>query len=325
MRSVVLERLGEPADVLRIERREKPKPGSREVLVRLQARPINPADLLLVRGRYGSAPALPLVPGNEGVGVIEALGAAVDDLAVGTRVICFGRTGTWQESMAVPATHLVPVPEQLAEGEAAQAITNPVSAWLMLKRLRLKKGDWLLQTAAGSALGSIVVQIARLRGIHTINVVRRHEQAARLLELGADEVVVAPDEEVVQRVRAATCGRGATAAIDAVGGDTATSALKAVADGGAMLVYGLLSGEPGRFDNGEMIFRRLTVSGFWLRHWFLGATAGERQEALDPVFACIANGSIQLPVKGRFDLDCIKEAVQCAEQTGSPGKVLLTG
>lgn len=326
MRRVLLRRTGDPAEVLELAEAEAPQPGPGEVLVRLTARSVNPADLLVVRGQYGSGPAAPFVPGIEGTGVVAALGPDVAGPAPGTRVISYGRMGTWQECMAVPAEGLIAVPDGMEDAQAAQAVMNPLSAWLMIReRLRLGRGDWLLQTAAGSSLGRIVVQIARMDGIRTINVVRTRSHVAALEELGADEVVVSPDEDIADRVQRATGGKGVAAAIDAVGGSTAEAALASLGDGGALLVYGLLSGEPGRFGNGDMIFRRLRIEGFWLRQWFLSTGAAGRERVIAPLLEQIASGAIRLPVDASFDLADVRDAALRAGQSGRAGKVLLVG
>ena len=326
MRAIVFESLGEPSQVLRIEERKVPTPGPGEVLVRVAVRSVNPADLLLVRGSYGSKPSLPMVPGNEGFGVVEALGPGVDTPALGTRVICYGYAGTWQEFMTIPTGNVIPAPKDLSESDGAQAITGPLCAWLMiLDRLKLTRNDWLLQTAAGSSLGRVAIQIARLHGIRTVNVVRRQDQVKELEQLGADAVIVTPGEDIVERTRRVTGGRGATGAIEAVGGETATLALQSLAEGSAMLVYGLLSGKPASFDNGMLIFRRLTVSGFWLRYWFQNTRVAEREGPIGALLRSITERRIVLPVEQAFDLSEVQKAVQRAEKPGKAGKVLITG
>lgn len=325
-RSIVLTRTGEPAEVLELVERDVPVPGPGEALVRLRARSVNPADLLLVRGQYGSGTVPPLAPGVEGVGIVESLGPDTLGPQAGSRVICYGRIGTWQEYLLYPARDLIPVPDALGDAEAAQAIMNPLSAWLMiLSRLALGPNDWLLQTAANSTVGRAAIQIARLHGIRTINVVRSRSQVAPLEDLGADAVIVSADEDIIGRARSRTGDQGVTGAIDAVGGETASAALKALAEGGTLVVYGLLSGEPGRFDNGEMIFRRLNICGFWLRHWFLATPPEERERVVAPLLAQIGNATIRLPVEASYDLADVTRAVRHAQQPGKSGKVLLVG
>ena len=186
----------------------------------MRARPINPSDLLTVRGLYGLLPTLPATPGLEGMGAIEAAGANVTHVQTGTRVIPLGVAGTWQEFLIAPAAQILPVPDVVSDESAAQFVVNPLTAWAMIEELKIEKGEWLLQTAAGSTLGRIILQLARERGFRTINIVRRREQAEELKRLGADETISTDEVSITERVREITEGRGVRAAIDAVGGKT---------------------------------------------------------------------------------------------------------
>ena len=326
MRSVRFDQFGEPAEVLRVQDLPKPSPGPGQVLVRMRARPINPSDLMTVRGFYGMLPQLPATPGNEGVGVIEAVGQDVQGIQVGQRVIPIRTPGTWQEYLVVNATHLIRPPDGLSDESAAQFIVNPLTAWVMTtQELALQPGQWLLQTAAGSTLGRMVLQIAKLRNFKTINVVRRREQAQELKGLGADEVICTQDEDLVQRVMAITGGAGVPAAIDAVGGEVAGNVIQALGPGGVVLVYGRLSLEPTPIDSGQMIFRTSTVRGFWLAEWFRRTPAEKRQAVMGELMNHMAKGEIVPPVEAEYDLGKITEAVRHAERPGRHGKVLLVG
>lgn len=269
MRALRFEKFGPPADVLHLEDLPLPQPRSNQVRLRLTHRPINPSDLLTISGEYGRLPRLPATPGFEAVGRVEALGDEVTGWNTGARVVPLTGGGTWCESIVVNAAALVPVPDNVSDQAAAQLIANPVTAWVMLEEeLNLGPGDWVLQTAAGSTLGRLVIQLARLRGYRTINLVRRREQVDDLLALGADAVFATADGDVVARIKQVTDGRGASGALDAVGGEMGGQALRGLRPGGTMLIYGMLSGEPLPLHNGEMLFRGLTARGFWLTHWF---------------------------------------------------------
>lgn len=324
MLSVRFDQFGEPTDVLCIVERPKPLPGDGEVLVRMRARPIHPSDLLTVRGLYGSLPTLPATPGVEGAGAIEATGPKVQGWQTGQRVIPLATSGTWQEYLIVKADQLIPIPDEIIDTIAAQFVVNPFTAWVMTtEELRLEPGQWLLQTAAGSTLGRVVLQIAQLRGFKTINVVRRHEQAEELKALGADEVVCTADEDLVERVMEITNKAGVPAAIDAVGGQNGAAAAHSLSRHGVMLSYGLLSGEPIPIDGGQMIFQCSTVRGFWLSDWFRSVPA-ERQRAVSAeLLGLMARGAIAPPIEAKYPLKDVVKAVQHAERHGRQGKVLL--
>src|SRR4051812_22666615 len=158
MKAILFERFGEPAEVLQLRDVDKPEPGPGQVRVRMLASPINPSDLLVVRGQYGRLPALPATPAFEGVGVIDAVGggwlAKLRGLRPGRRVaVLNGHGGNWQEYVVLPARQVVPVSADIPDEQAASYFVNPATALVMTQRvLRPRPGDWLLQTAAGSAL-----------------------------------------------------------------------------------------------------------------------------------------------------------------------------
>lgn len=292
--------------------------------MRLHARPIHPSDLLTVRGLYGSLPSLPATPGVEGAGTIAAIGPGVPGWQIGQRVIPLATPGTWQQYLVVKASQLIPIPDTLSDAMAAQFVVNPLTAWVMTtEELHLQPGQWLLQTAAGSTLGQVVLQIAGLRGFKTINVVRHHAQVEALKALGANEVVCTADEDLVTRVMEITGRAGVPAAIDAVGGQTGADVARALASHGVMLVYGLLSGQPIPIDGGRMIFRGTTARGFWLSDWVRRVPFQKQREISAELLGLLASGKIAPPIEAEYPLHDVVPAVQYAERGGRQGKVLL--
>lgn len=324
MQSVRFHEFGEPEAVLRVEDVTQPAPGAGEVLVRMRARSVNPSDVLTVRGLYGQLPRLPATPGLEGMGEVEETGAGVVGIAPGQRVIPLGIAGTWSEFLVVPQAQLIPVPDEVSDETAAQFVVNPLTAWAMLiEDLQMKPGEWLLQTAAGSTLGRVVLQLAKVKGFKTINVVRRREQIAELERLGADACICSDDEDIAARVREITGKEAVTKAIDAVGGATGAAALSALGRGGVLLVYGLLSGEPLPLDSGRMIFTTTTARGFWLTDWMRRTPPAEVARVTGELLALMGAGEIIPPVEATYPLAEVKRAIQHAERQGRSGKVLL--
>src|SRR6516225_1656208 len=190
MQAVVFDRFGEPAEVLTLREVPPAELGRGEVRVRMRASPVNPSDLLVVRGVYGRLPKLPATPGFEGVGVIEAVGsgwlAKLRGLRPGRRVaVLNGAGGNWQESVVIPAKQAVPVPDDLPDEQVASFFVNPATALVMTQNvLRVPAGAWLLQNAAGSALGRMVIRLGKHARFRTINVVRRREAMDELRKLG---------------------------------------------------------------------------------------------------------------------------------------------
>jgi len=182
---------------------------------------------MTVRGQYGKRPPLPYTPGFEGAGVIDAAGPGLlkrlRGLKPGKRVaVISSRGGTWQEYVVVSAREVVPVPDDILDEQAATFFVNPATALVMTQSiLKVPRGAWLLQTAAGSTLGRMVIRLGKHFGFRTINVVRRREQAQELVQAGGDVSICTADESIEKRVEALTGGAGVLYAIDAVGGATA--------------------------------------------------------------------------------------------------------
>lgn len=328
MRALRFSKPGEPLDVLRLDEVPTPEPGRGEVRVRITHRPINPSDLLTIRGVYPIQPSLPGSPGLEGVGVIDAVGEGVTTLTRGQRVISIaGLPGTWAEQLVIPAERALPVPDAVSDQVAAQVLVNPVTAWAMLHdELALAEGDWLLQTAASSTLGHLVIQLARHRRIRTINVVRRRAQVQSLLDAGGDAVVCTEDEPLVERVRAITGGKGVRGAIDAVSGPQAGEVARCLAPGGIMLTMGVLGGATlGPIDAGDLLFKSATIRGFWLTNWFMKQTPESVGRALTEVLTLLATGVMKPAVEAEYDLADFRAAIAHAERPGRNGKVLLKG
>ncbi len=210
MRALVAVRAGEPVDVLRLESRPVPTPEAGQALIRVKATPIHASDLHVLRGRYGFSPEFPVVGGHmECVGRIDALGPATEGLKAGERVVVAAVpavpgppvAGTWQEYLVADTRRLLSVRDHLSDSSACQLAVNPLTALLLVTReLDVQPGEWLLQTAAGSTVGRLVIQLSRHLGIRTINVVRRRGVVEEIKALGGDEVICTQDEDLLQRV-----------------------------------------------------------------------------------------------------------------------------
>jgi NADPH:quinone reductase-like Zn-dependent oxidoreductase len=275
MRALVAERVGEPAEVLRLESRPRPEPGEGQVLVRVHAAPVHASDLHILRGRYGYEPPFPTVLGSESVGVVEAVGAGVDTVAVGQRVITVLVTGTWQEFIVVAPSQLVAAPDGLANSVACQLTINTLTALLLVREIGAQPGEWLLHTAAGSTVGKLVVQLASHLGIRTINVVRRRAAAAAIRQLGGTEVICTEDEDLAVRITEIAGTDGVRKALDCVAGQLGADVFRALASDGELIVYGALSTHRQTDPTAltiplfarSVIYDAKKVRGFWLFRW----------------------------------------------------------
>ena len=166
MKALIFERNGEPSEVLQLRDIPRPEIGPDEVLVRMRLSPVHPSDLHVIRARFGRQPALPAIGGSEGVGTIEAVGDGVLGLSVGTRVVLLNVPETWQEFVVCSAVRAIPVPDNVSDEDAAQAMVNPLTAWLLtIEEHKLRRGDWLVQTAAGSVVGPIGAATRQSAGV----------------------------------------------------------------------------------------------------------------------------------------------------------------
>jgi NADPH:quinone reductase-like Zn-dependent oxidoreductase len=325
MRAVICERWGEPDEVLKIKDVPLPEHSSGQVRVRMIASPVNPSDVMMIRGMYGRQPALPATPGFEGVGIVEAGSGFLARRVMGRRVaVLNGVTGNWQEYVVIPSKQAVPVPRGLSDEQAATFFINPATALAMTTYvLRVRRGAWLLQTAAASAVGRMIIRLGQEYGFRTLNVVRRKEQAQEVVRLGGTAAVATDSESLYDRVQSLTNGQGVPCAIDAVGGSTGFEAVRCLARGGRMLVYGTLSGEPIPLDPRQLMVGQKRVEGFWLSEWVKDQGIFTMLLLFRKLGKLIQSGVLATEIGPTFPLDEVCAAVRHAQQPGRNGKVLL--
>lgn len=321
MLSVQIAEYGKPWDVVRVvEVREPRAPKEGEIKIQMLAAPIHPADLLMMRGFYGKRPQLPTAMGGEGVAlVIEAGPGAVAQ--PGDRVIIPYGQDTWSERLTISAQAAIRVPDGLDDAQASMAIINPLTARLMLTEfVSLMPGEFVIQNAANSSVGRAVIAIAKSRGLRTINVVRRPELVEELKHAGGDIVVLdGPDlpKQVVEATQRAPIRLG----LDGVGGEAMRSLTGVLAENGMLVVYAGMSAQPGVAFPPHLIFRNLTVRGFWLIKWFADAAPEVAQQIQRELLPLLVSGAIIVPIEATFPLSEAREAVSRAGK--ATGKVLF--
>lgn len=326
MKAAVFEAFGAPSEVLHIREVPDPKPGPGQVRVRMVLSPINPSDLLVVQGLYGVLPTLPATPGFEGVGIVDEIGPGLLGRFVkGKRVVVINsQGGNWADLAVIPARQARPVPDDIPDEQAATFFVNPATVLAMVRHiLKVPKGEWLLQSAAGSTLGRMIILLGRHDGFKTLNVVRRHEAIAELKSLGGDAVIASADAAIDEQVRRITAGEGARYAIDPVGGETGTGVFQSLAPNGRILLYGTLSGEPIQVDPRLVISGQRVVEGFWLGHWMRERSIPSALLLFREIARLNREGILRSEIGETYPLDEIKSACQQAEIIGRRGKVLL--
>ena len=323
IRVAVYQAHGNPAEVLRVVEQPWPVPAPDEVVVRMRAAPLNPADINAIEGKYPVRPQLPATPGMEGAGVVEELGSSARAVSVGDQVILPHNFGTWREACAVKADQLVVAPSDIAPVQAAMLKVNPITAWRMLHDfVPLQRGEWFIQNAANSAAGRAAIQIGRELGLRSVNVVRRPELIAELEAEGADVVLVEGEQlrdEVVERTGRAPI----RLALNAVGGGSALQVAKTLASDGTMVTYGAMSLQPLTIPNGILIFKNLRFTGFWVNKWYDAATAEQRAKTFAPLFDMAKRGLLRAKVEKTYALTEARGAVQHAMQSRREGKIVF--
>lgn len=324
MKAVRFAAFGEPSEVAAcIEAADVGPPADDEVVVEVEAFPINPVDLLTLQGRYAIRPALPAGVGSEGVGHVVAAGGSVEGLRPGDRVISLGRDN-WAEKIKIKAAQAIKVPSTGDVLQQAMLKINPPTALLMLRNfVALAPGEWLIQDAANSGVGQNLIRLAKAQGVRTVNVVRRESLSAPLQAMGAD-VVLVDGEDLAQRVGRATKGAPIRLAIDAVAGETCLRLAESLADGGTVVNYGLLSGQPCMVAAADVTFRGITLVGFWLAKHLGQAPRDEIQTLYRDLGQWIDDGTLSVPVEATYAIDEIQAALAHAARDGRAGKILVT-
>jgi NADPH:quinone reductase-like Zn-dependent oxidoreductase len=318
MRAVQLIAYGDPVEGLKyVDIPEPAAPGPGEVLVGVEFSPLNQSDLLLARGIYGTRPALPTVIGNEGVGRVLTVGAGVENVKVGDRVLAPLSSFTWRERMVLAANGLFALPPEADPQQLAMLSINPPTAALLLSEyVNLKPGEWVVQNSANSAVGRWVIAFAKARGLKTVNIVRRPELVAELKAIGGD-VVVVDSPDVPKAIRSAVGQAELRLALDGVSGPATGVLAATLSPHGTLVSYAAMSLGPMSISPLEVIFKPLTIRGFWLGH---PESAAKSAPAAKQAAEMIASGRVRIPVAATYPLSSIKEAVEHAQRGG---KVLL--
>lgn len=316
---------GTPSSVLKVEEKENMPLKDGEILVKMILSPINPSDLIPVRGAYSHRISLPGIPGYEGVGIVTNIGNKVSESLIGERVLPLRGEGTWQEYVKAPAEYAVVIPEEIDDYSAATLYINPLTAWVICReKLTLTPGNTLVVNACGSFIGRIFAQLSKKIGFTLIAVIRNNKHAEDLKALGASFVINSSRENVRQKILEITNAKGADAAIDCIGGKDGTELAWALRPQGVLMTLGLLSNEQVDWDN-IYKYSSVNVALFHLRHWNKSVSGEEWQAAFKQLKQMIVNNELNLNfIDCTYQLSNIKDAIQYIKSpVKQNGKVFL--
>ncbi len=323
MKSVQLSAVGPAEKVVKcIDVPDPGAPDKGEVLVDIVACSINPADILLIEGNYATVPQPPCPLGIEGAGTVAAVGTGVSSLKVGDKVMSLARTN-WVQQIRDKAQAFIRLPDDVDLAQAAMLKVNVATAHLMLSSyVSLSAGDWLIQNAANSGVGVDLIRLAHADRVRSVNIVRREALIEPLKALGAD-VVVVDGPDLKSRVDKETGGAHIKLGIDAVGGSAIGRLTDCVGDGGTVVNYGLLSGEPCQINAFNFVFRDITLTGFWLAKLMRSMSFEQIQDMYDQLARRLTDGTIHVDIEASYPLEKISDAMAHAKRESRGGKVQL--
>ena len=306
-----------------------PKPGPGQVLVKIEAAPCNPSDLLFLCGAYGVSKSLPAVPGWEGAGiVVESGGGLIGRWLKGKRVACGGQSdndGTWAEYYVADVNHCIPLSNGVSSEQGATLIINPLTAIGMVQLAERIGAKALVQSAACSQVGRMVQVLARRKKLPLINIVRREEQVQQLESTGEKWVLNSSNEDFLQRLRKTAEKLQATIAFEAVAGSLTGQILGAMPDGSRAVVYGALSAAAcSEISPMDLIFKNKSVEGFWLTQWMRECGFWGTFKATRLVQELMSSGEFHTTIARRASFDEWKDALMSYQETMTTGKAILS-
>lgn len=323
MRAVLCKEWGGPEKLVVEDVPSPPmRPGA--VRVAVHAAGINFADLLLVSGQYQEKPPLPFIPGSEAAGVIIEVGPGAQTFKPGDRVMVLAGTGAYAEEVVVETPRVSPIPATMDFPTAAGfPVAYGTSHGALDWRAHLQSGEWLLVHGAAGGVGLTAVEIGKAMGAKVIASAGSPEKLQVAKEHGADYLIDYSREDIRERVKEITGGRGADVIYDPVGGDVFDASLRSIAWGGRLIIIGFASGRIPQLPANIALVKNIDVIGFY---W--GSYQKHKPELIRRSFAQLfrwfEEGKLKPHVSHRMDLKDVVEAMNLLGRRKSTGKVILT-
>lgn len=314
-----------PGGALTFEQIAVPRPGPGEVLIKMDASPVNPSDLALIAGGYLER-SYPYTPGLEGSGTVVEVGRGIfPRLRLGKRVACSpnqGGDGTWAEYMLTSPMKTAPLPKHISSDQGSMMLINPMTAMAFIRLTKDGKHRAIVNNAAASSLGKMLIRLTKSRGIPLINIVRKKEQVETLKKLGAIHVLNSSSESFEAELRQLAYKLEATLFLDAVTGSQSSILLGAAPYGSTLVAYARLSGDPIIADPGALIKEEKDIVGFQLGNWLQTKGLVFKLRFINSVKRELG-GELSSHISRSYPLDRVEEAIAHYRDHMSEGKIIL--
>lgn len=316
MKAVRLNEFG-GREKLVIEEIERPAPGAGQILIRNRAAGINYADTMMREGKYLTRPELPVTLGYEAAGTVEETGEGVEHVSAGDRVLATTLSGGYAEYALADARTALPIPDDLEFGEATALLVQGLTALGLLEGTR--KGQSILIHAAAGGVGSLLVQLAKQRGLKVLGTASSDDKLDLVIRLGADTAIDYTETDWEEEVKRATDGRGVDLIIEMVGGEIVARNMSVLALGGTMIVYGSASGQDHELSVLSLMYKNHAVRGYWLQN----ETRENRERYTRELLENVRAGRLQVQVT-EFPFERVQDAHEALESRRTTGKLVLT-
>ena len=322
MKAVLCKAYGPPESLV-IEEVESLRPGPGQVVIGVKACGVNFPDTLIIEGKYQSRPEMPFSPGGEIAGVVKEVGEGVERLSVGDRVIAFTGWGGFAEEVLVEARVLIPMPDEMDFVTASAFVMVYGTSHHALKdRAKIQPGETLLVLGAAGGVGLAAVELGKAMGAHVIAAASSDEKLAVCRQHGADECINYANEDLKERIKQLTRGRGVDVIYDPVGGNYAEPALRGMAWEGRYLVVGFAAGEIPRIPLNLTLLKGCSIVGvFW--GTFTTRDPQRNQEHLRELMSWFREGKLQPHISATYPLERAADALNDMRSRKITGKAVL--
>ena len=323
MKALLCKQFG-PPETLVLEDVPSPKPGAGEVVVSIKAASVNFPDVLIIQNKYQFKPPLPFSPGSELSGVVKEVGAGVTNVKPGDKVIAFTTFGAFAEEVKTEAARLLPLPEGMSyEAGASFILTYGTTDHALRDRGQLKAGESLLVLGAAGGVGVAAMEVGKALGAHVIACASSDEKLEVCRQHGADETINYSAEDLRERIKALTGGKGVDVIYDPVGGPYAEPAFRSIAWRGRHLVIGFAAGEIPKLPLNLALLKGASVVGvFWGD--FTRREPQAFAESARQLARWYQEGKLKPHVSARFPLEKAADAMNLLASRKAKGKVVVT-